>query len=61
MKDAMTISRPYRDEDGKLKTEVIYRCLRCGADMREEHSHYKCDKCGNIASCCDGEVADASV
>jgi predicted RNA-binding Zn-ribbon protein involved in translation (DUF1610 family) len=57
----MTISRPIREKDGSVRTEVIHRCLRCGSDMREEHMHYKCDNCGHIVGCCDGEMADASL
>jgi len=29
-------------------------CLACGAQMREEHAHYRCPSCGWRDSCCDG-------
>jgi hypothetical protein len=55
MKDVMVIRRPYRDEDGKVKEEVIHRCLKCGNDMEIEEFEVVCGKCGNRVSCCDGE------
>jgi predicted RNA-binding Zn-ribbon protein involved in translation (DUF1610 family) len=55
MKDVMVITRPYKDEEGKMQTEVIHRCLTCGMDMVEEEFEFVCKKCGNRASCCDGE------
>jgi rubrerythrin len=61
MRDVMTITRPYKDDDGKMQTEVVFRCLKCGNDMEEKEFDVVCPTCGNTASCCDGEVADASV
>ncbi len=28
-------------------------CMQCGAQMREEHAHYRCPECGWRDSCCD--------
>jgi rubrerythrin len=61
MKDVMVITRPYKDKDGKVQVEVVHRCLKCGNDMKEEEFQFVCPTCGNTASCCDGEVADASL
>jgi Zn finger protein HypA/HybF involved in hydrogenase expression len=55
MKDVMVIRRPYRDEDGKVMEEVIFRCLKCGNDMVEEEFEVVCEKCGSRVGCCDGE------
>jgi hypothetical protein len=32
------------------------RCLRCGAPLRHEHAHYRCDRCGAFLACCEGET-----
>lgn len=55
MKDVMVVTRPYRDDNGQIKTEVIYRCMKCGNNMVEEEFEVVCKTCDNRASCCDGE------
>ena len=37
-----------------IPADLSTTCLQCGAQMREEHSHYKCPECGWRDSCCDG-------
>ena len=29
-------------------------CDNCGATMRWETSHQRCDRCGHIVPCCEG-------
>lgn len=29
-------------------------CPNCGAVMRAEHAHHRCDHCGWITTCCEG-------
>jgi hypothetical protein len=33
------------------------RCPRCGRPLREEHFHYRCEVCGIVEMCCEGEMA----
>jgi hypothetical protein len=35
-------------------------CDNCGATMRWETSHSRCDRCGYIRPCCEGAVVTAS-
>jgi len=34
-------------------------CDNCGATMRWETSHSRCDRCGYIRPCCEGAPVDA--
>lgn len=34
--------------------DISTMCLACGAEMRQEHAHMRCDACGWRDSCCDG-------
>jgi hypothetical protein len=31
-------------------------CERCGSPMRREGAHDKCDRCGWLTHCCEGDV-----
>ncbi len=35
-------------------------CDFCGATMRWETSHSRCDRCGHIRPCCEGVPLDAT-
>jgi hypothetical protein len=35
-------------------------CDNCGARMRWETSHSRCDRCGHIRPCCEGAPVSAS-
>lgn len=35
-------------------------CDNCGATMRWETSHSRCDRCGHIRPCCEGAPVTAS-
>ncbi len=35
-------------------------CDNCGATMRWETSHSRCDRCGYIRPCCEGAPVSAS-
>ncbi|MFO7591406.1 MAG: hypothetical protein R6X23_11020 [Acidimicrobiia bacterium] len=41
-------------EEAPPATDLSTTCLQCGAEMREEHAHYRCPACGWRDSCCDG-------
>lgn len=30
-------------------------CLYCYEQMRPEGAHYRCDNCGQLTTCCEGE------
>ena len=30
------------------------RCPKCGQSIREERSHFRCERCGIIEACCEG-------
>lgn len=30
------------------------RCPKCGQSIREERSHYRCERCGIVEACCEG-------
>ncbi|OWY63174.1 hypothetical protein B7486_54515 [cyanobacterium TDX16] len=34
--------------------DLSLQCLHCGGVLREEHAHYRCTRCGQRDSCCDG-------
>jgi len=31
------------------------RCPKCGLPLREERAHYRCEMCGIVEACCEGE------
>jgi hypothetical protein len=33
----------------------MVRCPICWEPMRPEHAHHRCDTCGHLEPCCDGE------
>jgi hypothetical protein len=35
-------------------TSGLAPCDNCGAPMRWETSHQRCDSCGHIVPCCEG-------
>ncbi|HWJ64707.1 MAG TPA: hypothetical protein VNS19_22225 [Acidimicrobiales bacterium] len=34
--------------------DLSTQCGHCGGPMRQEHAHYRCTRCGQRDSCCDG-------
>ena len=42
------------DEFGSNQLTAADRCDSCGAQMRWETSHSRCDRCGYIRPCCEG-------
>jgi len=39
----------------------VFRCPKCGAPLREERSHFRCEACGITEACCEGICATAAV
>jgi hypothetical protein len=35
------------------------RCPKCGQSVREERAHYRCERCGIVEACCEGQIVNA--
>jgi DNA-directed RNA polymerase subunit RPC12/RpoP len=38
-----------------LQRGAARRCPRCGSVLREERSHFRCEQCGIVEACCEGQ------
>ena len=45
---------------GRMQTMNDMDCDNCGATMRWETSHSRCDRCGYIRPCCEGAPVTAA-
>lgn len=51
----MSIEVERTDMCCKIDTvDTSTQCIHCGAQMRQEHAHYRCPDCGNRDACCEG-------
>jgi hypothetical protein len=49
-----SVTQPAQSPAQNPNCDISTICLACGEQMREEHAHYRCPKCGWRDSCCDG-------
>jgi hypothetical protein len=36
------------------------RCPKCGHSIREERSHFRCERCGIVEACCEGAETETA-